>query len=645
MGIRPKLFLIFFIFGIVPMTAFGWLLYWNGTRSVETLLQSDVERDTAGIVREVESALREREEAMSALARSERLRQYVRAESTSGSTPAPSGSALQTDKKSLQPKDVPPDVQADINAFFLSHPKRYVSITCFSAQRQPVFRAEVVARESSASGEPEAQFHTEIFVSPALLPEPAVWDTAEPKPLRPSAVSGATLRYTIPVFTGEQGTPAPRGALIVELSGDELFAQAALGRADESQASTRAADFSHSPRFVVMLDRTGHILYHTRVALRHQPVNSMMPAFTDIAGAMTAQESGSKDYDEESTRWRVSYRPLNLSGVSVAVAGNYSTAMQGVRRLGWIALALLAVFGLLMVVVLTRVARGTARSIERVTEGAVAIAGGKLDQRIEVRSSDETRLLAESFNIMTDKLREQIARETESRQFESFMRLSAMLTHDLKNAIASLSLLVNNMQRQFHREEFRADAMKSLIGATDKLRALVSKLSEPVQSLSSEHQLPRPTDLVKIIRRVLDVTVEPVQGIHHIEINLPDTLVATVEVDRIEKVFENLVINALEAMGAKSGKLTVKAGPTAHGKVYFLVSDTGPGMSEEFKRTKLFRAFATTKKSGVGLGLYTCREIVRTHGGHIDVESKRGSGTTFRVVLPSEQTIMGRPAK
>ena len=51
----------------------------------------------------------------------------------------------------------------------------------------------------------------------------------------------------------------------------------------------------------------------------------------------------------------------------------------------------------------------------------------------------------------------------------------------------------------------------------------------------------------------------------------------------------------------------------------------------------LFHAFATTKKKGIGLGLYTCREVVRAHGGTIEVDSKQGVGTTFRVVLPSPQ--------
>jgi signal transduction histidine kinase len=58
-------------------------------------------------------------------------------------------------------------------------------------------------------------------------------------------------------------------------------------------------------------------------------------------------------------------------------------------------------------------------------------------------------------------------------------------------------------------------------------------------------------------------------------------------------------------------------------------------MSRTFIEEKLFHAFATTKKNGMGLGLYTCREVVHANGGTIEVDSKEGVGTTFRVVLPS----------
>ena len=58
-------------------------------------------------------------------------------------------------------------------------------------------------------------------------------------------------------------------------------------------------------------------------------------------------------------------------------------------------------------------------------------------------------------------------------------------------------------------------------------------------------------------------------------------------------------------------------------------------MSRVFIENRLFRPFSTTKKNGIGLGLYTCREVIRASGGSIEVQSVEGAGTTFRVVLPS----------
>ena len=121
---------------------------------------------------------------------------------------------------------------------------------------------------------------------------------------------------------------------------------------------------------------------------------------------------------------------------------------------------------------------------------------------------------------------------------------------------------------------------------------------------------------------------------YQIEFKPSGSVYALADSEKIEKVVENLVINALEAM-SQGGKLTIEAGSEGPGRVFLSIGDTGPGMSQEFVEHRLFRPFATTKKNGVGLGLYTCREVVRANAGVINVQSKEGIGTTFRVVLPS----------
>ncbi len=300
---------------------------------------------------------------------------------------------------------------------------------------------------------------------------------------------------------------------------------------------------------------------------------------------------------------------------------------------GWLGIVLAVVMSTIAAALLTRYWSRRTRGLERVAQGVEAIAKGDLDHQIML-SSDDLRPVVDNLDLMSKQMRDQLAREAETRQFQSFVRLSAVLTHDLKNAIEALSLTVSNMERHFDNPEFRADAMNSLTGATDKLRALVTRLSNPVVTLSGEHKRPQPVDLIPTLRRVV-ATLGELNGQHQIQVDTPQHLYALIDSERIEKVAENLIINALEAMSNEPGTLKVQAGTTNDGKVFFSVSDTGEGMSKRFIADRLFRPFATTKRTGIGLGLYTCREVVVANGGSITVDSKEGLGTTFRVVLPS----------
>jgi signal transduction histidine kinase len=317
--------------------------------------------------------------------------------------------------------------------------------------------------------------------------------------------------------------------------------------------------------------------------------------------------------------------------ISTAAVAAHNAAISELKRALLLNSALSLALALAGSAILNRALHRRSRSLERVTEGAMAIAAGKFDQRL-VTSSDDTRLFADSVNLLSARLREQLEREAESRQLNSFMRVAATLTHDLKNAINGLSLLVGNMEKFHEREDFRAEAMQALKDETAKLQKLVNRLSDPVSSMSGEHKRPESTNLVPLIQQVLK-SVSGSQR-YQIDTQLPATLEAIVDAERIEKVVENLILNALEAMGREPGTLSLAGGSAGDDKVFFSVSDTGPGMTPEFQRKRLFHAFATTKPGGLGLGLYTCREVIKAHGGSIDVESRPNAGTTFRVVLP-----------
>jgi signal transduction histidine kinase len=92
-------------------------------------------------------------------------------------------------------------------------------------------------------------------------------------------------------------------------------------------------------------------------------------------------------------------------------------------------------------------------------------------------------------------------------------------------------------------------------------------------------------------------------------------------------------LNAREALRSK-GEIHVQT-EQQNGYAVVTVRDNGSGMTPEFMRHNLFRPFQTTKKKGIGIGMYQSKMIVEAHQGRITVESKSGEGTTFRVLLPA----------
>ena len=117
---------------------------------------------------------------------------------------------------------------------------------------------------------------------------------------------------------------------------------------------------------------------------------------------------------------------------------------------------------------------------------------------------------------------------------------------------------------------------------------------------------------------------------------------------RIEQVVVNLLVNAAQAIpegAAETNTITVTLSRTASGAAAIEVADTGCGMAPDV-RGRIFEPFFTTKPvgSGTGLGLYVCHGIVSELGGHIEVESEAGKGSTFRVILPGSATASEQPA-
>jgi hypothetical protein len=202
-------------------------------------------------------------------------------------------------------------------------------------------------------------------------------------------------------------------------------------------------------------------------------------------------------------------------------------------------------------------------------------------------------------------------------------KVATFVIHDLKNHVSNLTLMVDNARDHIANPEFQQDMLETLDETIGKVNTLISRLKHIKEKKDLDLA---PCDLTDVVRRGVKACGASSGMVHG------DVIPACVDAAEVEKVVHNLVLNALEA-GSTNGSVTINVGMGE--SAFFEVTDHGCGMSEDFIRNRLFQPFQTTKQKGFGIGLYQCRQIVEAHGGRIEVVSKPGEGTAFKVHLPA----------
>jgi putative PEP-CTERM system histidine kinase len=217
-------------------------------------------------------------------------------------------------------------------------------------------------------------------------------------------------------------------------------------------------------------------------------------------------------------------------------------------------------------------------------------------------------------------------RLSQAMEREAFHTMAAFFVHDLKNLASKLSLTMQNLPVHFDNPEFRNDALRAISDSVNKINTMCSGLSLLRQKIVLQ---PVKADLNELISSTLS-TLNGCKALIARDLKpLPKLLIDS---EQIQKVLTNLILNANEAI-RNGGKIRV-ATEQKDNWILLSVSDNGCGMSREFIEKSLFHPFKTTKKQGMGIGLFHSKWIVEAHHGRIEVESEEGKGTTFRVLLP-----------
>jgi len=217
----------------------------------------------------------------------------------------------------------------------------------------------------------------------------------------------------------------------------------------------------------------------------------------------------------------------------------------------------------------------------------------------------------------------------QAKEMEAFQTMAAFFVHDLKNAASTLSLMLKNLPVHFEDPAFREDALRVVSKSVAHINHVIGRLSQLRQELKIR---PTESDLNEVVvGAVAGLDSEPDFSIVKTLSPLPKVLL---DREQIVKVITNLVLNAKEAMSG-IGQIQLSTGQE-NGWVVFMVRDTGCGMNAEFIERYLFRPFQTTKKNGLGIGMFQSKMIVEVHGGRMAVASQPGAGTTFQVFLPAK---------
>ena len=221
----------------------------------------------------------------------------------------------------------------------------------------------------------------------------------------------------------------------------------------------------------------------------------------------------------------------------------------------------------------------------------------------------------------------------ESVRIESLNMLGSILVHDMKNLSFRLRTLNGNIAVRYADPDFRESLIRTLSDTTEQMDRMVKRFREQKDMVIVKLR----TDLNEVVHSAL---VKGRRDLKRIKVSEQYEGLPAVWADAmlIESAMLTVVENAIDAM-PRGGLLAVRTGVVeGSGDIppfaIVEIADTGTGISEEFIQKDLFAPFVTTKPRGLGLGLYTCRQIIQMHDGEIRVRSELGRGTVFSIYLP-----------
>jgi signal transduction histidine kinase len=269
------------------------------------------------------------------------------------------------------------------------------------------------------------------------------------------------------------------------------------------------------------------------------------------------------------------------------------------------------------------------RPVAALDKAAAEIAQGNYNVRLDPGAQDELGRLARTFNSMCDSLQSTRQELIRQERLGTINRLSTSIVHDLRNPLAAIFAGSEILAEGGLPEPQVQRLAANIYRASSRIQQMLRELSRGWQGGSQPVSEVRLRELVE--NAAAAVAHEAALHRVTIEVNLPEDLSLSAEPERLGRVFENLLLNAVEAM-PDGGHVTVSLLEDAN-NVVVAVEDTGPGIPPDLA-PQLFQPFTSRKRNGMGLGLALSRQTVIDHGGDLALDADSARGARFLLRLP-----------
>jgi len=484
-----------------------------------------------------------------------------------------------------------------------------------------------------------------FLMSPAQIPE--VNKTFDPRvrPWYQGALTSLTTHWTdVYLFASTQ---KPGMTVSVPIYDDTRHLQAVCGIDIDISSFSRFLQGIKigSQGVAYIFDReNGRIIAHPALARRPWQsfhIDLLRQVHQELKGQ--GQRFGITQY--QGSRYFTAYTHYPDSrwtvGVTLPVSDLFEN-VQSIRR----AIISLVVGGILLASLLSYlIAMTIVRPLTRLKQGIERIASGDLDHKVAINDPDIAAALARSYNQMaaslnqsTRELKQTYEALAQKKKLAAVGQMTAGIAHEIKNPLGIIQGAAQVTANPDRPKMMREQAARFIMDEVERLNHTLTVFLDFAKPPS-----PRFTavDPVMAVRNILD-TLELQYPCHRFILTPSgDIPLIRADADQLRQIFLNLFINGIQAMpenGSLEVRMSSNALDTGRPQVTIKIIDQGTGISQEQLQT-IFDPFVSFRDQGIGLGLSVVSQIMKIHGGDIDVDSTPGRGSRFILNFPVEKEV------